>query len=255
MDQLYRQYAVRDIYFWDDTFTPNRKHSHRVFDKMMEAFPRTRRPITWQATTRCDCVDDELAEKMRESGCRLLTFGIESGSERMMKILKKGITHEKVAHSQRVMRQAGITWDAFFMIGFPDDTPETIEETMSMIRRLECRSVGLSIFTPYPGLELYERAKSYGLIREPIEWRFYSHQSPRNHFVKNISRDEFAKIASCCLRKVDQLNARRYRMDRLGFFARNPTKLMKKLWRLAVVRPNRRSAETSPELSSGLVEH
>src|SRR5260221_7250369 len=199
----------------------------RIFDEMIREFQSQVRPITWQATTRCDCVDDELAAKMKESGCRLLTYGVETGSPEMMQILRKGITHDKVFHAQDVMRKANIVWDAFFMFGFPDDTPETIEETMSLIRRLECRSVAMSIFTPYPGLEIYERAKSYGLIQEPIEWRYYSHQSPRNNFVKNISREDFTRIAGACLEEVDRLNTRRYRQDRFRHYAGNPRAIAK----------------------------
>jgi radical SAM superfamily enzyme YgiQ (UPF0313 family) len=231
MNRLYDSFGVRDFYFWDDTFTPYRKHSVRVFDEMIAAFQDKGRPITWQATTRCDCVDDELADQMKRAGCRLLTYGVETGSPAMMQILRKGITHEKVFHAQDVMRKAGITWDAFFMIGFPDDTPETIEQTMSLIRKLEARSVAISIFTPYPGLEIYERAKSYGLIKEPIEWRYFSHQSPKNHFVKDIPREQFEQIAGACLKEVDQLNARRYRRDRLRFFAANPWKVPAKVGR------------------------
>jgi len=233
MTSLYEEHGVRDFYFWDDTFTPNRKHSLKVFDLMIETFPKRGRPITWQATTRCDCIDDELAAKMKESGCRLLTFGIESGSAAMMKILKKGITHEKVFHSQAVTHKAGIPWDAFFMFGFPDDTPETIQETMDLIQRLECRSVALSIFTPYPGLEIYEIAKSYGLITEPIEWRDFSHQSPRNHFVKSIGREEFSTIARNCFHEIDKFNRRRYRADRLKFYASHPARVPAKLLSLA----------------------
>ena len=250
MRELYDTKGVRDFYFWDDTFTPNKKLSHKVFDAMIAEFQAKGQPITWQATTRCDCVDDELAKKMKDSGCRLVTYGIESGSPSMMKILKKGITHEKVEHAQNVMRKADIPWDAFFMIGFPDDTPETIEETMKMIRRIECRSAAISIFTPYPGLEMYDLAKSYGLIKEPIEWRYFSHQSPINHFVKNIGREQFSAIASECLREIDTLNGRRYRNERLRYFATHPTKIVSKLLRMAS--GNRRPATTSPELSSGM---
>ena len=236
MKQLYEQFGVRDFYFWDDTFTPYRKHAVRVFDAMIQEFQANGRPITWQATTRCDCVDDELAVLMKQSGCRLITFGVETGSPSMMEILRKGITHEKVFSAQDVMRKADIIWDAFFMIGFPDDTPETIEETMALIRRLECRAVGISIFTPYPGLEIYERAKSYGLISEPIEWRFFSHQSPRNHFVKNISREAFHEITAACFKEADKLNARRYRADRIRYFTRNPGLIPGKLRRMVTDR-------------------
>jgi radical SAM superfamily enzyme YgiQ (UPF0313 family) len=231
MEHLYTNKGVRDFYFWDDTFTPNRKLSLRLFDLMIETFPKRHRPITWQATTRCDCVDDELAAKMKQSGCRLLTYGIETGSVSMMEILRKGITHDKVFHAQRVMQKANITWDAFFMIGFPDDTPETIDETRRLIRKLKCRAVAISIFTPYPGLEIYERAKRYGLIKEPIEWRYFSHQSPRNHFVKDIEKEEFHRVAGEVLQEVDQQNRRRYRLDRLRFYAKNPHKVAGFLWR------------------------
>ena len=234
MRQLYDELGVRDFYFWDDTFTPYRKHSVKVFKRDDPRVQREKgQPITWQATTRCDCVDDDLAALMKESGCRLLTYGVETGSPSMMAILKKGITHDKVFHAQEVMRKAGITWDAFFMIGFPDDTPEAMEETMALIRKLECRSVAISIFTPYPGLEIYERAKAYGLINKPIEWRFFSHQSPRNHFVKNIAREEFHQIAENCLTEIDRLNSRRYRMDRLRHYASHPQAIPEKLWSMA----------------------
>jgi len=228
MKHLYDQYGTQDFYFWDDTFTPFRKHAVNVFNAMIGEFHSQNRPITWQATTRCDCVDDELASLMKASGCRLITYGVETGSASMMEILRKGITHDKVFHAQDVMRKAGIIWDAFFMIGFPDDTPETIEETMSLIRRLECRSAAISIFTPYPGLEIYERAKRYNLISEPIEWRFFSHQSPKNHFVKDISREDFARIAAACLKEIDELNASRYRSDRLRYYRDNPRLIPRK---------------------------
>ena len=232
MKQLYDNCGVRDFYFWDDTLTPYRKHSARVFEEMIREFRDKGRNITWQATTRCDCVDDELAVLMKQSGCRLLTYGVETGSPSMMEVLRKGITHDKVFHAQAVMKKADIIWNAFFTIGFPDDTPETIEETMALIRRLECRAVGISIFTPYPGLEIYERVKSYGLIKEPIEWRYFSHQSPKNHFVKNISREDFARIAEACLKEADQVNARRYRLDRLRYFTANPRLIPGKIGRI-----------------------
>lgn len=230
MEALYTQLGVRDFYFWDDTFTPNRKHSLNIFDAMIDTFPKKDRPITWQATTRCDCVDDELAAKMKASGCRLLTYGIETGSPSMMEILRKGITHEKVFSCQKIMSKAEIPWDAFFMIGFPDDTPETIAETMALIRNLKCQNVAISIFTPYPGLEIYERAKKYGLIQEPIKWRFFSHQSPMNHFVKDIPKEEFHKIASRCLEEIDRLNAQRYRSGRIRYYAKHPYQIPRKLW-------------------------
>ncbi|MEO2048065.1 MAG: radical SAM protein, partial [Pirellulales bacterium] len=228
MVRIYEHHGVRDFYFWDDTFTPNRKHSMRLFDMMIETFQAQGRPITWVATTRCDLVDDELARKMKESGCRLLTFGIETGSPSMMKILRKGITHEKVDHCSKVMQKAGITWEAFFMMGFPDETLETAEETMELIRKLGV-VVAISLFTPYPGTEMYERAKSYGLLEEPIAWRHFSHQSPKNHFVKNVSREVFSKVAFSYMQEIDNLNHKRYVRNRIGYYLKNPKKLPTKL--------------------------
>lgn len=174
-------------------------------------------------------MDDALAAKMKASGCRAITFGIESGSPAMMKILRKGIDHDKVFHAQRVMRKAGIPWEAFFMIGFPEDTAETIEETMRLIRRINCRTVSISIFTPYPSTEMYAQARAYGLIEEPVEWRHFSHQSPRNHFVKNIDRSTFHDIAKRCLAEIDRLNARRYYSERMKYFLAHPNKAAGKI--------------------------
>jgi len=237
MEDLYSRFGVREFYFWDDTFTPNRKHSMRLFDLMIEHFHRRGRPITWRATTRCDCVDEELAEKMRASGCRLLVFGIESGSPRIMKILKKGITQQDVLRCQSVMRGANIPYETFFMIGFPDDTRESIEETMALIRQLDVPAM-ISIFTPYPNTHLYERARSYGLFEEPIEWRYHSHQSPGNNFVKNMSRDEFRRVAERCLAEVDRRNVRRYLVGRARHYLKNPREILPRLrsWLLGASR-------------------
>ena len=243
MAGLYEQFGTDDFYFWDDTFTPNRKVAVALFDEIIRRFADRSRKITWQATTRCDCVDVELVRLMKRAGCNLLTFGIETGSPEIMKIIRKGITHEKVEHAVRCMRAADVPWDAFFMIGFPDDTFETIEQTMRMIRRLPCRTVGLSIFTPYPGTEMHERAKHYSLIPDPIDWRDFSHQSPHNHFVKDIPREQFEQIVDRVFTEVDRLNSRRYRTGRLRHYLRNPGDIPALLARRLLRRPT--AAKTS----------
>ena len=116
---------------------------------------------------------------------------IESGSERMIKAIHKDITMDMVMKAVDLLDKHGLKYEAFFMIGFPDETREDMEKTFGLMKSLKNGSVCFSIFTPYPGTEQYDIAKSHGLIPNSPDWSRFSHQSNENHFMKNMKKDEF----------------------------------------------------------------
>jgi len=118
---------VKEVVFEDDTFTINRKWVHEFCTKII----KDDLDFTWSAQIRAD-VDFELLKEMRKAGCRLVIVGFESGSDKVLKIMKKGITVDQSRRFARGARKAGILIHGDFIIGMPGETKETIEQTRKL---------------------------------------------------------------------------------------------------------------------------
>ena len=200
--EAYQRFGQRQFNFVDDTFTLNKKRVHEI----CEALQDEAMPIHWSCTTRCDAINPEMLREMMAAGCSVVTVGIETGSERMLEEMKKGIVLDDVYRAADMLDDAGLDWHAFFMIGMPRETREDIEATRRLIERISPGRMELSVFTPYPGTEEWRVAKSLGLIEEPVDWARYSHQSADNHFVQSIPKDEFQEIRKEMFELVDRHN-------------------------------------------------
>ena len=92
------------------------------------------------------------------------------------------------------------------MVGFPEETEETFQQTMDFILKLAPDNVIFSIFTPYPGSELYYECKNMGIIDGEFDVSLYNHQSPMNCFTKNISKERFYELRKKAVKFVDSYN-------------------------------------------------
>lgn len=182
-------YGSKTINFWDDSFTVNRK---RIL-KLCQAIIDSKLDILWTCTTRVDLVDDELLASMKRAGCIRIDLGVESGSDRMLKIIDKGITIEKVKWAIKLIHKHKIQVSAFFMAGFPEETEEDLLQTIDLMKSIKVETMCLSIFTPYPGTALYDMAQSLGVIPEVTDWADFDHHSPENFFMAKIDREVFKK--------------------------------------------------------------
>lgn len=124
--------------------------------------------VTFDCFTRVNDIDEEKIAVMVSGGCKKISFGIESGSPRILKLLKKGITLNQVVNAFYISRKAGLpAIEATFMIGsHPDETIEDIKMTKKLIYRLRPDILGLFIAIPYPGTELNNILKDRGLLRK-----------------------------------------------------------------------------------------
>lgn len=204
IEDMIEQFGIKEFYFVDDSFTVNRA---RIIE-LCEAIKRKGLDITWRCATRVDIIDTELIKEMKRAGCSGLHLGIETGSKRILKGIKKGITLDQVRNAARILRKNRMDWRAYFMLGFPEETIEDIEETMNFIKEINPPAIDLSIFTPYPGTELFHDVMRLGLMPENPDWSRFHHQSPDNYFIKNISRSEFEEIVRRLSNDIDRLNNR-----------------------------------------------
>ncbi|MCX6707346.1 MAG: radical SAM protein [Candidatus Woesearchaeota archaeon] len=124
------KYGSNEFFFWDDTFTANRQRTMELCRSLLNEKIR----ISWSCTTRVNVIDDELLSLMKKAGCNRIDIGVESGSERMLKLINKRINLNQVETAVKQINKHRIMCNAFFMIGFPG-LPVNIH-TLSWLRSL-----------------------------------------------------------------------------------------------------------------------
>lgn len=201
VNYLADRFGITNINFMDDSFTVSKKRVLEFCDKLINRKKR----ITWSCLTRSDILDEELISIMKKAGCTKVDIGIESGSERIQKLINKDIRLNDVERISNILRKCRIFWAGFFMIGFPTETREDILETLSFMKKVKPGWACISIFTPYPGSKLYDMVKADGMISEDSK-EILSHQSADNCFSKNISPEEFKELAEFVFDEFNKYN-------------------------------------------------
>ena len=163
LEYMKKAFSPDAFTFHDETFTYN---SERVYELCNEII-RRKLHVPWDCSTRVDCVSREILIKMAEANCQLISFGIESGSQEMLNIMRKGTTVRQGEKAIKYAKDAGLCVSISLIIGYPGETVESMAQTFDFIRRTEPDSVELSIATPYPGTELYDIVKEMGY---KVEW-------------------------------------------------------------------------------------
>ena len=158
---------VKEVFFEDDTFTINKK---RVLEFCRE-YRKRGLDITWACNARAD-LDYETMKEMKKANCRLLIVGYESGSDEILRNIKKGITVEQTRRFAKDARKAGLLVHGDFIIGLPGETKETIELTRKLIKETKPDILQVSVASPFPGTEFYKWCEENGylLINDPNEY-------------------------------------------------------------------------------------
>ena len=156
---------VKEIFIEDDTFTIDKK---RVI-AICEEIKRRKLRATWSCNARAN-LDYETMKIMKEAGCRLLDVGYESGSNEILKNIKKGITTESMYQFARDARRVGLMVMGDFVFGFPGETSETAEKTIAFAKELKPDIVQFAVSVPIPGTEFYEWAEeNHFLLTSDLE--------------------------------------------------------------------------------------
>lgn len=201
IEQVIRQYKAKRFNFRDDTFALNRQWAIRLLAALRKL------KIEWECTSRVDAVDYDLLREMRSAGCFAISYGIESGSEPVLKKICKNITLKQINKANSETIRAGIIPKGFLMVGFPDEAEEDILATIKFVKKTKFLDLGLSVFTPYPGSRLFERARQLGLLRKDISWDKTSHLSLNNFFTQCVTKERFISLLQELICAVDRHNA------------------------------------------------
>ena len=147
--------GIRFFYFSDDTFTFNKKRVIEICRKIIEK----KLDVTWNAISRVDHVTEEILYWMRKAGCIQISYGVESGSEKIRKFLLKNISIEKIQSAFAITQKYGIMARAYFIYGNPGENRQTIQETIDLINAIKPLSAIFYILDIFPGTALYEDFK------------------------------------------------------------------------------------------------
>jgi radical SAM superfamily enzyme YgiQ (UPF0313 family) len=133
--------------------------------------------IEWKCDTRADCLDDELAYLMKQAGCIRAKIGVESGSDRILRKIKKNETIDQIKTGIAYLKRYNIPITIYLMAGFPDETNEDLKKTIELAKALAVDYYSLSILAPYYGTEIYEELKAKGYEFEKDHWEYFYHQN------------------------------------------------------------------------------
>jgi radical SAM superfamily enzyme YgiQ (UPF0313 family) len=185
MKLLKEAFGVEFIAIEDDNFTLSEERVKAICKKIIR-YPLD---IGWVCSGRADNVDDEMLRLMKTAGCETIYVGIESGSPRILRLLNKNISKNKINEGIRKIKENGIKVLGSFILGVPSETKEEMVQTLDYALSLPLDGVSFFIFTPYPRTELRELAFQYGKVS--TNWKDYTgHPSALPYTPNNMTQDE-----------------------------------------------------------------
>jgi anaerobic magnesium-protoporphyrin IX monomethyl ester cyclase len=157
--------GVRHIIFVDDLFTIRKQ---RVAD-LCNAFLDNGFRFTWSCNSHPNLLDDATMKLMRRAGCWQIAYGIESGSQRVLDVVKREVRIPKMRGTLRMTRAAGIRAKGYLMLGHPTEGIDSLAETVDFLRTVELDLCQITKFTPYPGTPCYATIEQHGTFRNVWE--------------------------------------------------------------------------------------
>ncbi len=188
---LYEKYNIKELHINDDNFLFSK-------ERVLEFCKQLRNKnynLAWICSNgvRLDRLDEELLKNMKDSGCYALGLGLESGSERILKYMKKNLNIKEVDKQIKLIKKHGIRTIGFFIIGFPTETIEDIKKTINFSKKLALDKVQFNYFFPIPGTEIYKELEKKGEFKN-IDFTNYSSFGKLNYTLKGVTKQELKKI-------------------------------------------------------------
>ncbi|MBF0424785.1 MAG: radical SAM protein [Magnetococcales bacterium] len=194
--QVKEQHGIDDFLFHSDTFNLNRKFVFELCQCMIDE----RLEVSWMSNCRADLMDLEMARMMRAAGSRMVSFGIESGSDVMLQAMKKGLTTDQARRAVACCQEAGLQVIAYFVLGTPGETRQTMQQTLDFALELDPEVAQFFVATPFPGTEFYEQALRMGALTSD-NWEDYMHGEADVFDYGDLSSKDFIAFKNHCYRR------------------------------------------------------
>lgn len=189
------KYNITNFLFWSDIFNIDREWVFELCNKIIESGLK----ITWSANTRADTADLEMAQIMYKSGCRLVSIGVESGSQYMLDKMGKKITLDDIRKTVKIFKKAKIRIYNYFVIGLPWEDEETVEDTIRFAIELNSDFISFYTATPLPGSSFYNYAKEHNLFDRDTSFESaYFYPAVNTH---HLSKDRIFELHKSAIRR------------------------------------------------------
>lgn len=154
---LYETYNIDGFYIYDDTFGVKKKDAYRFCDELI----RRKLPLVWGCATRVNLIDEPFIKKIKAAGCIQVDIGVESGSQRLLDLLRKDITLEQIRNVIRLCKKNKVRVFSNFMINLPTETAEDIDALLTFADELKSDISIFNITCPFPGtdIQIYQKEK------------------------------------------------------------------------------------------------
>jgi radical SAM superfamily enzyme YgiQ (UPF0313 family) len=169
MEVLERTYGVKEIVFFDETFTIGKRRMRQFAEEVQ----RRGLTVKFNIRARVDTVDREVLRELKKAGLRSIHMGVEAGTDRVLKIMNKQITRAQTERAFRICREEGVDTRGYFMIGYYDTTHEDVEDTIKFAAGLGLDWASFSVATALPATDLYRIANERGYVGGDF-WRQYT---------------------------------------------------------------------------------
>ncbi|MBI4595893.1 MAG: B12-binding domain-containing radical SAM protein [Candidatus Tectomicrobia bacterium] len=192
------RWRAHSFKFNDEIFLFNNRETHELLNLMIDKSLPER--IRWGGCVRANLVSEELIKLAKKAGCYRLEIGVESGDDEILKAVDKGITTKQIKNAVRIIKESGITTNAFYILGHPNETKETIKKTIRLAAELNTDTLGVGIMVPYPGTRIYDMAVKgeggYRLLTE--NWAEYDLYGGEALELGQLTAGELAKWQKYC---------------------------------------------------------
>lgn len=195
IEAIHKEYGIRHFHFNDDCFSADPKAAVGLCDEIQ----KRKIKIFFDIVTRVDCIDERLVKSLKAAGCYKISFGIETASPKILKIMGKPVNMERAIKSIQLTISRGVQADIFIIAGCLGETCETVNETIDFLNNITPTRVsvvpGLMVF---PGTRLYEHAKRESFINDDFwmtdyNWKVYTAENSRlrlNVFAQALRKHE-----------------------------------------------------------------
>ncbi len=160
VEDILTNHRIKDITFWADTFTFNRQY---VLD-ICQGIKDRKLKFRWMCNARVDKVDQKMLKAMKETGCQIISFGVESGVQSILNNINKNITLKQILQAFTWTKNAGIESAAHIIFGLPGETKETIKKTIKFVKEIDPDYIQFYSAIPFPGTKFYDQAVEKGWL-------------------------------------------------------------------------------------------
>jgi len=168
MKYVKEKYNIRDFLFWSENAVFDRQQMCNISQGLEREVPGVR----WVCNARVDIVDEELLRVMKKAGCWMIGYGIETGTQRVLDLMKKNIKIEDIEKAVALTKKVGIEVTGHVIVGYPGETRDDILSTMKLLKKVDPDYIQVYCSVPFPGSDLYEMAKKSGWITS-TDWSMY----------------------------------------------------------------------------------